>query len=155
MNCETCGRDALIFNKVRLSGCSINLHLSPVGKCFPCSPANFHRHPTVDPDFGDRFHGFSTFPHAQDVPQIQYVDKIVEVPVQKQRHVPVIQKVPKIVEVPTLEFVDHVVHVPITQHRHVPVLQTVKKHVEVPVVKYEVGVKTSILWMFTVNVYLY
>ena len=97
------------------------------------------------------FHGFSMafacFP--QDVPQIQYVDKIVDVPVQQQRHVPVIQKVPKIVEVPTLEYVDHVVHVPITQHRHVPVVQTVKKHVEVPVVKYEVGL-TLTSWMFII-----
>ena len=61
----------------------------------------------------------------------------MDVPIKKQRHVPVLQKVPKLVEVPTLEFVDHVVHVPITQHRHVPVVQSVKKHVEVPVVKYE------------------
>lgn len=81
--------------------------------------------------------GFFDISILQDVPQIQYVDKIVDVPIKKQRHVPVLQKVPKLVEVPTLEFVDHVVHVPITQHRHVPVVQSVKKHVEVPVVKYE------------------
>ena len=121
MNCETRGRDAPQRRKTS----QFHLHSNKIQ-----TP---HHLIIFRPNFSTVF--------AQDVPQIQYVDKIVEVPVQKQRHVPVIQKVPKIVELPTLEYVDHVVHVPITQHRHVPVVQTVKKHVEVPVVKYEVGRK--------------
>ena len=130
MNCETRGRDVPQSRKTS----QFHLH-----KNYNKIQTPHHLiivRPNFDPNFSRVF-----FSVAQDVPQIQYVDKIVEVPVQKQRHVPVVQKVPKIVELPTLEYVDHVVHVPITQHRHVPVVQTVKKHVEVPVVKYEVGRK--------------
>ena len=38
-----------------------------------------------------------------EVLQIQYIDKIVDVPVQKQRQVPMVQKVQKSVEVPQIQ----------------------------------------------------
>ena len=48
-----------------------------------------------------------------EVPQVEYVDHHVHVPVQKQRHVPVVQMVQKMVDVPQVEFVDHHIHVPV------------------------------------------
>merc|ERR1712013_650060 len=63
-----------------------------------------------------------------EVPQVQYIDRVVDVPVVKQRHVPAIQKVQKTV----------------VQHRQVPSVQKVQKTVEVPQVQTVAGATKSV-----------
>merc|ERR1739838_126425 len=60
-----------------------------------------------------------------EVPQVQYIDKVVDVPVVKQRHVPSVQKVQKPVTVPVIETVEKVVDVPVIKQVEVPQVQTV------------------------------
>ena len=84
-----------------------------------------------------------------EVPQIQYEDQVVQVPVQKQVQVPTVQTIQKTVEVPQVEllgtcnahrssffarlvlesfgprFVDKVVPVPVQKQVQVPMVQTV------------------------------
>merc|ERR1719446_645412 len=70
-----------------------------------------------------------------DVPQVQYVDRYVDVPVVKQREVPMVQKVQRTVEVPQIQYVDRAVHVPQVKQRQVPMVQTIERQVDVPMVK--------------------
>merc|ERR1719498_1820348 len=87
----------------------------------------------------------------QEVPQVQYIDKVVDVSVQKQRqvpvhtvatkevhvpqqrHVPMVQVVQKTVEVPQVQYVDNHIHVPVHKQRHVPVHTVATR--EVPMVQ--------------------
>ncbi|CAE7275721.1 unnamed protein product [Symbiodinium sp. CCMP2456] len=48
-----------------------------------------------------------------EVPQVVFEEEVVQVPIQKQVHVPVVQKVQKTVEVPQVQYEDQVVQVPI------------------------------------------
>ena len=48
------------------------------------------------------------------------IDKVVDVPVLMQRHVPTIQTVQKTVEVPHVQFLDRVVDVPVVMQRQAP-----------------------------------
>merc|ERR1719352_2157027 len=70
-----------------------------------------------------------------EVPQIEFVDKHVHIPVQKQRHVPVVQKIPKHVEVTVIETVEKIVDVPVVKQVEVPQIQTIEKIVEVPYIQ--------------------
>merc|ERR1711972_185449 len=67
-----------------------------------------------------------------EVPEIVFVDRVVDIPVTKQRQVPMVQTVQKTVEIPEVAFVDVVVDVPVTKQRQVPMVQTVQKMVEIP-----------------------
>merc|ERR1719498_1575908 len=58
----------------------------------------------------------------QEVPQVQFIDKVVDIPVQKQRQVPMIQKVQKTVEVPQIQYIDKIVDVPVQKQRQVPMV---------------------------------
>ncbi|OLQ00673.1 hypothetical protein AK812_SmicGene16647 [Symbiodinium microadriaticum] len=69
------------------------------------------------------------------VPQVQIVDKDIEVPVPVHRHVPLIQKVQKHVEVPVVETLEKVIEVPVINQVDIPQIQTVEKRVEVPIVQ--------------------
>ena len=53
-----------------------------------------------------------TMQKTVEVPQIQFIDRAVDVPVVMQRQVPIVQKVPKTVEVPQAQSTDKVVDVP-------------------------------------------
>ena len=55
-----------------------------------------------------------------EVPQIQFIDKTLDVPVVMQRQVPTVQKVQKTVEVPQTQFIDKVVDVPVHMQRRAP-----------------------------------
>merc|ERR1719504_397183 len=70
-----------------------------------------------------------------DVPQVEYVDNHVHIPVQKHRHVPVIQKIQKPVEVTVIEAVEKIVDVPVVKQIEVPQIQTIEKIVEVPYIQ--------------------
>merc|ERR1719356_2168210 len=59
------------------------------------------------------------------VPSVQKVQKVV----QQQRHVPSIQKVQKTVEVPQVQYIDRVVDVPVVKQRQVPSVQKIQKTV--------------------------
>jgi hypothetical protein len=59
----------------------------------------------------------------------------VHIPVQKQRHVPVVQKIPKHVEVTVIETVEKIVDVPVVKQVEVPQIQTIEKIVEVPYIQ--------------------
>ena len=48
-----------------------------------------------------------------EVPQVEYEDKVVEVPVAKQVNVPMVQTVQREVQVPQVQYVDKVVEVPV------------------------------------------
>merc|ERR1740116_623612 len=71
-----------------------------------------------------------------EVPQVQHVDKIIDVPVVKQVEVPQIQKIPKTVEVPQIQYIDKVVDIPVVKQRQVPMVQKIQKTVDVPQIQY-------------------
>merc|ERR1719324_1348659 len=74
----------------------------------------------------------STVQRTVEVPQIEYVDNHVHIPVHKHRHVPVVHTVEKIVDVPVVKQVD-VPHVTtIEKIVEVPHVQVVEKIEEVP-----------------------
>merc|ERR1719291_690088 len=47
-----------------------------------------------------------------DVPQVEFVDNHIHIPVQKHRHVPEIQTIEKAVEVPYIQTVEKIVEIP-------------------------------------------
>ena len=73
---------------------------------------------------------------AAEVPQTQIVDEFCDVPVIKQRLVPMIIKQQKTVEVTQIEYSDHHVQVPVMKQRLVPIVTVVQKIVEVPQIEY-------------------
>ena len=81
---------------------------------------------------------FQTVQKIVDVPQIEYEEQIVEVPVQKHVRVPMIQKVQKMVEVPQIEVEEKIVEVPVQSHVQVPMIQKVQKVVEAGVLDFRV-----------------
>merc|ERR1711945_20320 len=66
------------------------------------------------------------------VPQVQFIDKVVDIPVVAQRQIPMVQTVQKTIEIPQLQYVDKVVDVPVVQVVQVPQVQVVEKTVEIP-----------------------
>ena len=56
-----------------------------------------------------------------EVPQVQYNDKVVNVPVVLQRNVPTVYAALKTVEVPQIQHMDKVVDVPVVSQRQVPI----------------------------------
>merc|ERR1712086_1120368 len=66
------------------------------------------------------------------VPQIEYVDNHVHIPVHKHRHVPMVSTVHRHVEVPIIQTVEKIVDVPVVKQVDVPHVTTVEKIVEVP-----------------------
>ena len=73
-----------------------------------------------------------TMQKTVDVPQTQFIDRAVDVPVFMQRQVPIVQKVQKIEEVPQVQSTDNVMDVPVDMQRQVPAVQVVQKTGEVP-----------------------
>ena len=71
-----------------------------------------------------------------EIPQLQYIDKVVDVPVVMQKQVPAIQKVQKTVEVPQVQLIDKVVDMLVVLQRHVTIIQKVQRTVEAPQVHY-------------------
>ena len=55
---------------------------------------------------------------AEEVPQVQYIDKTVDVPGVRQGQVPTIQPIQITVEVPQVQFLDRVLDVPVAMQRH-------------------------------------
>merc|ERR1719217_368744 len=66
------------------------------------------------------------------VPQIEYVDNHVHIPVHKHRHVPMVSVSQKHVEVPVVHTVEKIVDVPVVKQVDVPHVTTIEKIVEVP-----------------------
>ena len=67
-----------------------------------------------------------------DVPQAQFIDKLVDVPVDMPRQVPAVQVVQKTAEIPQVQFIDSVVDASVVQQRQVPTAQTVQKTMQNP-----------------------
>eukprot|EP00971_Amphidinium_carterae_P179865 3567618-Amphidinium_carterae.1 len=63
---------------------------------------------------------------------MQVIDRIVDVPVTKERMCPMISTVQKTVEIPQVQIIDVVVDVPVTKERMCPMISTVQKTVEIP-----------------------
>ena len=74
-----------------------------------------------------------------EVPQIQFIDKTLDVPVVVQRQVPIVQKLQKTVEVPQTQFIDKVMDVPVHMQRQVPAIQVAQKTVKELRSTFEVG----------------
>merc|ERR1719379_2845915 len=70
-----------------------------------------------------------------EVPQIEFVDNHVHVPVHKHRHVPMVTTAQKHVEVPVIETVEKVVDVPVIKQMEVPQVHTIENIVEVPLLQ--------------------
>ena len=68
-----------------------------------------------------------TMQNTAEVPQVQFIDEAVDVPVVMQRQEPIVQKVQETVEVPQAQSTDEVM-----DERQVPTDQVVRKTVEVP-----------------------
>merc|ERR1712135_84199 len=77
------------------------------------------------------------------VPQLQFIDKVVDIPVVAQRQIPMVQTVQKTIEIPQLQYVDKVVDVPVVQVVQVPQVQIVEKTVEIPEIQMVQGTQTS------------
>merc|ERR1712203_710512 len=67
-----------------------------------------------------------------EIPQIEFVDHHVHVPVHKHRHVPMVSVVQKHMEVPVIQTVEKIVDVPVVKQIDVPQVTTIEKIVEVP-----------------------
>ena len=67
-----------------------------------------------------------------EVPQTQFIDRVVDTPVVQQRQVPTVQMVQKTMENPQAQFLDEVVGMPVVVQRKVPMVQRVQKTVDVP-----------------------
>ena len=65
-----------------------------------------------------------------EVPQVQFIDRAVDVPVVMQRQVPIVQKVQRTVEVPQARSTDKVMDVPVIMQGQVPAVQVVPKTVD-------------------------
>ena len=71
-----------------------------------------------------------------EVPQMQLIDKAVDVPVVMRRQVPIVQKVQRTVEVPQARFIEQVVDVPVGIPRQVSAVQVVQKTSEIPQIRF-------------------
>merc|ERR1712012_1319198 len=82
-----------------------------------------------------------------EVPQLQFIDKVVDIPVVAQRQIPMVQTVQKTIEIPQLQYVDKVVDVPevqvVEKTVEIPQLQIVEKIVEIPEIQTVQGTHTS------------
>ena len=54
-------------------------------------------------------------------PQIQFIDRVVDVPAMAQRQVLLFQRVQQMVEVPQMQFIDKLVAAPVSMQRQIPV----------------------------------
>merc|ERR1712048_1203611 len=71
-------------------------------------------------------------PKTVQVPQVEYVDNHVHVPVHKHHHVPMVSVAQKHVEVAVIQTVEKIVDVPVVKQIDVPQVTTIEKIVEVP-----------------------
>ena len=71
-----------------------------------------------------------------EVPQVQYIDKAVDVPVAVQRQVPSIETVQKTVEIPQTQHIDKVADVLVARPCQTLSVQRVQKTVEVPQIQF-------------------
>ena len=62
-----------------------------------------------------------------DVPQTQFIDREVGIPVVQQRQVPTVRTVWKTLEIPRVQLLDKVVNMPVAVQRQVPMVQRVQK----------------------------
>ena len=67
-----------------------------------------------------------------EIPQTQYINKVIAVLIMKKRQVPQLQTVAKTVEAAKMQFIGKIVDVPVIMQRQVPQIQTVMKTVECP-----------------------
>ena len=67
-----------------------------------------------------------------EFPQAQFLDKVDDMVVDVQRHVPMAQTVRKTVEVPPLPFINKVVDNPIVAQRQISMVRTIQKTTEIP-----------------------
>merc|ERR1712137_1275838 len=74
-----------------------------------------------------------------DVPQINYIDEFIDVPVTRNRHVPVVQKVPRVVEVVQEKIVEvpRIIEETVVLHPNdeVPPNVNIDRFVDIPVIK--------------------
>ena len=87
-----------------------------------------------------------------EVPQVQFPNKVDEMPVAVQRQIPMVQTVQKTMEIPQLQCIDKVVDDPVVQVPHfqvvekkvgIPQLQIVEKTAETPQTQTVQGTRTS------------
>merc|ERR1719162_2962485 len=71
-----------------------------------------------------------------EVPQVEYVDNHIEIPVHKQRHIPMVTVSQRHVDVPVIQTVEKIVDVPVVKQIDVPHITTIEKIVEVPQVQH-------------------
>merc|ERR1712176_1173770 len=71
-------------------------------------------------------------PKTVQVPQVEYVDNHIHVPVHKHRHVPMVSVAQKHVEVPVIQTIEKIVDVPVVKQVDVPQVTTIEKIVEIP-----------------------
>ena len=67
-----------------------------------------------------------------EVFQAQFIDKLVDVPVDMPRQVPAVQVAQRTAEIPQVQFIDRVVDASVVQQRQVPMVQTVQKTMQNP-----------------------
>ena len=66
-----------------------------------------------------------------DVPQTQFIDREMVIPVVQQRQVPTVRTTWKILEIPPVQLLDKVVNMPVAVQRQVPMVQCEQKTLKV------------------------
>ena len=81
-----------------------------------------------------QYRGEDSLTHDPEIPQVQYFDKTVDVPVVTQGQVLASQTVQKTEEVPQVQFLDRVLDVHVVPQRRVPIQErTVEETIDIPV----------------------
>ena len=71
-----------------------------------------------------------------EVPQVQYINKVTDVPVVVQRQMTAIHKVKKTVDVPQVQHIDRMMDLPLVKRHQEPTIQRVQKTVDVPQIQF-------------------
>ena len=83
-----------------------------------------------------QYRGEDSLTHDSEIPQVECIDKTVDVPVVTRDQVLISQTVQKTVEVPRMQYTDRIVGVLVTTQCRVPTIQTAQGTVEVPQVQF-------------------
>ena len=79
-------------------------------------------------------------------PQLQFIGRVVDIPVVHHRQVPTVQTLQKTVGIPQVQFLDNVVDVPVVVQRHMPTVLTCRKPLKFRSCRSSTRLSTSLSW---------
>ena len=88
-----------------------------------CNKLGVHDDCTVGAKIAELLRPNVSTSKTAEVPQAQFIDKLVDVPVDMPRQVPAVQVAQKTAEIPQVQFIDSVVDASVVQQRQLPTAQ--------------------------------